>query len=89
VKEEAFLKFMEKKRKEEPRESLEDLLECFRTFDKDGNGMITLLELKHIYTTLNPSDEKFSDAEWAEVEKELDDGSGMVGYVEFAKLILG
>ncbi|GAX14527.1 hypothetical protein FisN_11Hh009 [Fistulifera solaris] len=69
----------------EDKDSVEDLIECFKVFDKDGSGFISIQELRHIYCGMG---EKFSDEEFAEMAKDIDDGSGMVAYEDFAKAIL-
>ena len=68
-----------------PRDTVEELMECFQVFDKDGNGYISIQELKHIYCGLG---EKFSDEEFDDMQKSIDDGSGMVAYEDFAKMML-
>jgi len=65
--------------------ALSDLLEAFKMFDKDGGGYISLNELKHIYANLG---EKFSDEEVKEMAEGIDDGTGMVDYQQFAKMML-
>jgi len=79
-----FMKAMEEKQKD-PRDSADEILECFQMFDKDGNGFLTVSEFKHILTNLG---DKFTEEEWAEVEKDIDDGSGMISYEEFTKMAL-
>jgi len=78
------MKAMEEKQKD-PRDSADEILECFQMFDKDGNGFLTVSEFKHILTNLG---DKFTEEEWAEVEKDIDDGSGMISYEEFTKMAL-
>ena len=47
-------------------------------FDKDGNGMISASELKHIMTNLG---ENLNDQEIGEMIREADsDGDGMINY---------
>ncbi|XP_052765961.1 calmodulin-like [Mya arenaria] len=78
---EDFLKLMATKMKEP--ESEEDLNEAFRVFDKDGQGMISSAELRHVMTNMG---EKLTDEEVDEMIREADqDGSGMVNYLEFVK----
>ena len=51
---------------------------AFRVFDKDGNGLISAAELRHVMTHLG---EKLSDQEVDEMMKEADvDGDGQVNY---------
>ena len=33
-------------------DSHDDIIECFRTFDKEGNGFISAAELRHIMTNI-------------------------------------
>ena len=56
----------------------EGLLEAFRTFDKDGNGNISVVELRQAMTNLG---ERLTDEEVDEMIKEAEkDGSGLVNY---------
>ena len=45
-----FLELFAKKMKDPDTE--EDLIEAFKIFDKDGNGVISAAELRHVMTTL-------------------------------------
>ncbi|XP_045183099.1 calmodulin-like [Mercenaria mercenaria] len=77
----SFLQMMATKSKEA--ESEDDLNEAFQVFDKDGQGMISSAELRHIMTNMG---EKLTDEEVDEMIKEADsDGSGMVSYKDFVK----
>jgi len=71
---------MTKKAKET--DSLEDIIEAFKIFDKGGNGYLDVHELRHILMNLG---EKFTEEEADEVCKSIDDGSGQVAYEELAK----
>ena len=64
---------------------LEDLLEAFSLFDKEGNGFIAVSELRSMYMNLG---EKFTEEEVDEVMNAVDDGSGMVNYADFAQMML-
>ena len=56
----------------------EELRQAFRAFDRDGNGLITSAELRHVMTNLG---EKLTDDECDEMIREADlDGDGMVNY---------
>ena len=65
--------------------SADDLIEAFKMFDKDGGGYISLAELRHIYGSLG---EKFNEQELNEMAEGIDDGTGMVDYQQFAKMLL-
>ena len=63
-----------------------DLVEAFRVFDRDENGLISLNELRVIFTTLGETigtEEVNSVLEQVQV-----DDNGKVKYAEFVKLIL-
>ena len=68
------------------RASEEELIEAFKVFDKDGNGFISSVELRHVMTNLG---EKLTDDEVDEMIREADvDGDGQVNYDEFVKMML-
>ena len=46
----AFLTIMARKMKDTDTE--EDIIEAFRVFDKDGSGVISAAELRHVMTNL-------------------------------------
>ena len=79
-----FLPFWEAQSKEKG-PALEDLLEAFQLFDKEGNGFIAVSELRSLYMNLG---EKFTEEEVDEVIKAIDDGSGMVNYADFAQTLV-
>ena len=63
-----------------------DLLEAFRVFDRDENGLISENDLRVIFTTLG---ETISTDEANEIlEQVAVDDNGKVKYQEFIKLIL-
>lgn len=54
-------------------------------FDKNGDGLISSSELRHVMTSLG---DKLSDDEVDDMLKEADlDGDGMVNYVEFVAIL--
>ena len=64
----------------------EELLEAFKVFDRDGNGLIDAAELKYVLTNLG---EKLTDEEVDEMIEKVDiDGDGMINYKEFADAMM-
>ena len=79
-----FLGLMARRMKDT--ESEEELREAFRVFDKDQNGFISAVELRHVMTNLG---EKLSDEEVGEMIREADvDGDGNINYDEFVKVMM-
>mgnify|MGYP003319126910 CR=1 FL=1 len=79
-----FLDLFTKRMKEPDTEN--DLIEAFKIFDKDGNGTISVKELKNVMSTLG---ESLSDEECEEIIKEADiDGDGCINYHEFVKIMM-
>ncbi|CAG9323448.1 unnamed protein product [Blepharisma stoltei] len=65
---------------------MEEIMEAFRAFDRDGSGFITADELKQAMATLG---ERLTDVEIEEMIKEADaDGSGHISYEEFVKMMV-
>ncbi|OWF37074.1 Calmodulin [Mizuhopecten yessoensis] len=78
-----FLVMMARKMKNT--ESNEEIREAFRVFDKDGNGCISAVELRHVMTSLG---EKLTDTEVDDMIREADiDGDGQVNYEEFVTMM--
>jgi calmodulin len=78
-----FLTMMSRKLKDI--ESEDELQEAFKIFDKDGNGLISASELRHVMTNLG---EKLSDEEVDEMIREADlDGDGQVNYGGIVNII--
>jgi len=60
------------------RDKEEEIREAFRVFDRDGTGMISAAELRHVMTNIG---EKLSDQEVDEMIREIDvDRDGQVNY---------
>ena len=63
----------------------DELLECFKVFDRDHNGYITLPELENAMLKLG---EKLTEEECKAMLKEADvNGDGKIDYKEFVKLL--
>ena len=79
-----FLGIMVRKMRES--DSEEELIEVFKIFDKDGNGLISSDELLNVLVTLG---EHITIEEVEDLIKEADlDGDGYINYDEFVKLTL-
>lgn len=65
----------------------EELMEPFRAFDKNGNGKVTVDQLKFVMTSMG---EKLGEDEISELVKEAEavTEDGMVNYEEFVKMIV-
>lgn len=84
-----FLNLMSRQMKDT--DSEEELIEAFKVFDRDGNGMIKIDELKHVMTNLG---EKLTDEEIEEMVAEATNsssanGDGLINYEEFIKMMMG
>ena len=67
-------------------ETEEDLIEAFRIFDRDGNGLITRDELRHVMTTLG---EKLTEEEADEMLRQADiNQDGYINIEEFIKFLM-
>ena len=66
--------------------SVDDFIQGFQVFDKDGNGFISSGELRYVLTSLG---EKLSDSEVDELLKCIEvDKNGLVNYEQFVRTIL-
>ena len=64
----------------------DEVINAFRVFDKDQNGMISSTELRHIMTTLG---DKLTEEEVDEMIREADiDGDGYINYEEFVRMMM-
>ncbi|XP_053609009.1 calmodulin-A-like isoform X4 [Plodia interpunctella] len=78
-----FLQMMSKKMRGADGE--DELREAFRVFDKNNDGLISSVELRHVMTNLG---EKLSEEEVDDMIREADlDGDGMVNYAEFVTIL--
>ena len=79
-----FLELFARKMKDPDTE--EDLIEAFKIFDKDGSGVISAAELRHVMTTLG---ERLTEEEADEMIREADiDNDGFINYHEFVKIMM-
>jgi calmodulin len=63
-------------RKMEDTDSEEEIREAFKIFDRDGHGLISAAELRHVMTSIG---EKITDDGVDEMIAEVDrDGDGMI-----------
>jgi len=78
---EEFVTLMNRRSKETDIE--EEVLNAFKVFDKDGNGLVSITELRHIMTELENG---FTEEEIDDLLLESDDdGDGFISYAEFIK----
>lgn len=78
-----FLDLMTNKMKETELE--EQLIETFKVFDRDGNGLLSGTELKYVMAVVG---ESLTDQEVDELIKQADvDGDGFINYQEFVKMM--
>ena len=64
----------------------EEVINAFRVFDKEGNGLISSAELKHIMMNIG---DKMTEKEADEMVNEADiDEDGMINYEEFVRMMM-
>ena len=64
----------------------EEIINAFRVFDKNDNGIITASELRHVLTTIG---DKLTDEEVDAMIREADiDGDGNINYEEFVRTMM-
>lgn len=79
-----FLGLMAWKMKETDIE--EELIEAFKVFDRDGNGLISAHELRFVMST---SGEQLTEEDIEEMIREADEnGDGYIDYEEFVKMMM-
>ena len=63
-----------------------EVINAFRVFDKEGNGLIQTDELKHIMMTIG---DKMTEVEADEMIHEADiDDDGVISYEEFVRMMM-
>ena len=81
---EEFMHLMTNNTKET--ETEDEVINAFRVFDKEGNGLISSAELKHIMMTIG---DKMTEEEADEMVNEADiDEDGMINYEEFVRMMM-
>ena len=79
-----FVEMMERKNNEEDTEV--EIINAFRVFDTESNGLISNQKLAHIIRTLG---ETLTDKEIEEIINEADvDGDGFINYEEFVRMMM-
>ena len=64
----------------------EELIEAFKVFDKDGNGLISVQELAMVYKQIG---ENLTDTECLDILKAGDkDNDGFLNYDEFIRMMI-
>ena len=64
----------------------DEVINAFRVFDKEGNGLIPSAELKHIMMTIG---DKMTEEEAQEMINEADiDEDGFINYEEFVRMMM-
>jgi calmodulin len=67
-------------------DSLEEILDAFKSFDTSGSGALPLADFMHIIKNMG---EALSEDEIAEVMKEAEVVNGVIEYGNFATMIFG
>nr|XP_043637022.1 calmodulin-like protein 3 [Erigeron canadensis] len=73
----------------EERDEEEDIKEAFNVFDKNGDGFITVDELRSVLTSLGLRQGRTIEDCQLMVKKVDVDGDGMVNYAEFRQMMKG
>ena len=67
-------------------EIMEEIMEAFKVFDRDGNGFISAAEVRHVVTNLS---ERLTDEEVDAMIAEADvDSDGQINYEEFIQMMM-
>ncbi|XP_065174433.1 myosin-2 essential light chain-like [Sycon ciliatum] len=82
---EEFLPILNSVRKKSAQGTQEEFIEGLKVFDRDGNGTVSSVELRHVLTSLG---EKLTDEEVDQLLVGMEDAQGQVQYEEFVKTIM-
>lgn len=80
----AFVEICDRKESNPDPKEAEKLMESFKVFDKEGQGFISVQELKYLLQTLG---EKIPNEVLEALLKDADNGNGQVNYASFIKLM--
>jgi len=82
---EDYIALMNKRNKEV--ESEEEIINAFKILDKDGQGVISVTELRHIMTSVG---DLLTEEEVDSMIKKADyDANGYINYEEFIRMMMG
>jgi len=82
---ETFLPMLQDVSSKPIRDTVDDFVEGLKHFDKEGNGLISAVELRHLLTGLG---EKMSEEEVELLIHGKEDSQGNINYEEFVKMVL-
>ena len=82
---EMFLPMLQDVSSKPIRDTVDDFVEGLKHFDKEGNGLISAVELRHLLTGLG---EKMSEEEVEQLIHGKEDSQGNINYEEFVKMVL-
>merc|ERR1711936_41901 len=82
---ETFLPMLQDVSSKPIRDTVDDFVEGLKHFDKEGNGLISTVELRHLLTGLG---EKMSEEEVELLIHGKEDSQGNINYEEFVKMVL-
>merc|ERR1712107_356852 len=82
---EMFLPMLQDVSSKPIRDTVDDFVEGLKHFDKEGNGLISAVELRHLLTGLG---EKMSEEEVELLIHGKEDSQGNINYEDFVKMVL-
>merc|ERR1712107_954935 len=82
---EMFLPMLQDVSSKPIRDTVDDFVEGLKHFDKEGNGLISAVELRHLLTGLG---EKMSEEEVEQLIHGKEDSQGNINYEDFVKMVL-
>jgi myosin light chain 6 len=82
---EEFLPIYQETYKNKEAHSVDEFVEGLSHFDKEGNGLINVAELRHLLTTLG---ERLSDEEVDQLLHSQEDSHGNVNIAEFVRTVI-